>query len=104
MCGAAVLALLGTTAANAKSTPLHIVKYWSTYYVVGSDNSPMCTIAGSWTFKTGAQSHFYMKFTNENGLFINLGKANWRFEENLDVPLAIWFDKSSREGTGKTMK
>ena len=102
MMTAVALALLTTGAQAGNVTQLYAGGFWKTsHHASNSKGQQMCTIAGNWKFN-GANGEAWLKWTNEFGLFMHIGKSNWSFPASEHVPMSIAMEAGVRDGLGLT--
>ena len=99
---AAALALLMTTAAQAKIVNLGTNGAWSNEYYTDEGNGGLCGMTTSWHWQNGAIGLVQFKWQNGHW-FTHITKSNWRIPSKTEIPTAIWFDNGSRSAVGSVL-
>jgi hypothetical protein len=90
------------TTAQAASTPHTLFKggYWETFGIANNnDGQSMC----------GMQANFnnvgrlYVKWTSQNGMWLQVWKPSWRVAKGIDVPFQLEFFDDAKPGDSYTI-
>jgi len=96
----ALLATISTTANAAQSYTLYKGGYWQTLGASSNDQGhPMCTMVTK-----GDQKLFYVKWTQENGMIIQLYKSSWKITPGAKVSFNLELFDNERPGDSATLK
>jgi hypothetical protein len=97
----AAIALSMTTAAQAANNTIMFAKgYWRvTHMARNNDGNPMCIMQSQISFAKGATGFVMIKWI-KGSPFIHLGKNNWQFPPDMQVPFSINLDNGRREFVG----
>lgn len=83
----AALALLTTSAHASKVWTLHKGKYWETFGIARNDQGdPMCGMK-----TTGDNNRFYIKWSPDAGMTVQIWKSTWQIAEGTKVAFALAF-------------
>jgi hypothetical protein len=95
--------LTATTAAQAADhTTMFASNYWRVTHIAhNSMGVSMCNMQSQMTFAHGITGFVMIKWQKgQPNPFIQLGKTNWRFPNDLQVPFSIRLDNGHREFVG----
>ena len=107
---AAAIALLMTTAAHAASKSNGITtytllqgKYWTTFATINDNKNVDVRYQCAVQTEGSTTSKFFLKWTPQYGLRIQLWKKNWQLPEDAVVPFSIDLFEDSKPDDGKTL-
>ena len=97
----AAIALSVTTAAQAANhTIMFAGNYWRVTHIArNADGNPMCMMSSQISFSGGATGSVMIKWVTGSP-FINLGKSNWQFPSDMQVPFSINLGNDHHEFVG----
>jgi hypothetical protein len=99
---AALALLTGLPAQAADHTTMFASNYWRVTHIAhNSMGVSMCNMQSQMTFAHGITGFVMIKWQKgQPNPFIQLGKTNWRFSNDLQVPFSIKLDNGHREFVG----